>query len=98
MGVVAKSPRLTPIVGEKVWFGPRGWGGWGWQPVSWEGWFVTGAGAAVIVALLARWGDDQAGGLIIGVVIALIVVCFLKGTSPGSVGAKRAFDRERKQQ
>lgn len=81
-----------------MWFGPRGWGGWGWQPVSWEGWVVTGAAAALIVAVLARWGEDRAGGPVIAVASALIAICILKGTSPGSVRAKRAFDREREQQ
>lgn len=33
--------RHEPIVGTKVWFGPKTWGGWGWQPVTWEGWLST---------------------------------------------------------
>jgi cell division protein FtsW (lipid II flippase) len=58
--------------------------GWGLSPVSPEGWAVTlvAIGAVVCVAVLTRhrwWA-----GLV--VVVALLIVVFLKGTSPG--GAK----------
>ncbi len=45
--------RFDPLVGEKVWFGPRRHG-WGWRPVSWEGWVVL-VGSAVVSLGVRRW-------------------------------------------
>lgn len=68
------------MLGRKAWFGPRRMG-WGLSPVSPEGWAATlmGAAGAVCVAALTRnkWWISLA------VVAALLLVVFLKGTSPG---------------
>lgn len=70
------------MLGRKTWFGPRpmGWR-WGWVPVSPEGWAVTllAIMAAVCMAVLIRHGWRIA----LIVVVALLIIMFLKGTSPG---------------
>ena len=89
--------RMEPKLGSKVWFGPRS-GGWGWEPVSWEGWLVTIISALVLVATYAlRRGQPDFAPAFFGLIGALILVCCLKGTSPGSAKEKEAFDRQRGQ-
>jgi hypothetical protein len=48
--------RTTPLIGEKPWFGPRR-AGWGFAPVSWEGWAVI----AVFVAIAIAKGTSPGG-------------------------------------
>jgi hypothetical protein len=74
-------PRLT----KKPWFGPRRLPGWGWSPVTWQGWLV------IVVFLAAIAG---CAFLLPGVVLRLIAeavlvllllaVCLLTGTRPTS--------------
>lgn len=70
--------RTKPLLGRKVWFGPRRMG-WGLSPVTPEGWVVLLVAVAAIIcvaALVRPW-------VAFVVVAALILVIFLKGTSPG---------------
>ena len=75
--------RVTPLVGTKVWFGPRRYG-WppGWEPVSWEGWVATLAWVVALLGVPAIHGPLQLV-LAAGACLGLIVTCVLKGTSPG---------------
>jgi hypothetical protein len=68
------------VVGRKAWFGPRRLG-WGLSPIAPEGWAVTlvALAAAAGLAVLAR--HDRWAAL--ALVAALLVIVFLKGTSPG---------------
>jgi hypothetical protein len=74
--------RLT----KKRWFGPKKWG-WGWRPVTWQGWLVVLVYVALI-ALLARdvKNLDQTTFFIILALatIILIIVAYLTGGKPGS--------------
>lgn len=87
--------RMTPLIGRKVWFGPRRYG-WGLNPVSPEGWAVVVVSVAAIIVVAAvthvRWAA-------IFVVVAMLAVIFLKGTSPGGSTEWAEFhearDRER---
>jgi hypothetical protein len=80
--------RTKPLVGTKPWFGPRSWFGWGWTPMSWEGWAVLGV--FLVAVLVTR---EPAGTFVW--VPALIAVCWLKGTSPGGPAARRRLQIER---
>ncbi len=73
--------RTRPVLGRKAWFGPRRGVGWGWSPVSPEGRAVSLLGVVAIacVAVLAR--HDWWIALVVAA--ALVIVVFLKGTSPG---------------
>lgn len=84
----------TPILGKKLWFGPRGFG-WGWSPVSWEGWTIS----AIVFVLCIMFAGKEPPLSTIGVgaaVLGLIVVAVLKGTLPGSGADRDEFDRERR--
>jgi hypothetical protein len=82
--------RFTPLVGTKVWFGPRGFAGWGWSPVSWEGWIACLIAIAVMV--LGAAVGPPTGMVIIGAATAvLLVAAALKGTAPGGFSAARQF-------
>lgn len=74
--------RTKPIVGRKVWFGPRRYA-WGWSPITAAGWavLVAGVGAAIVLATTvssARW-------LSLVAVAVMLAIIFLKGTSPGGL-------------
>jgi hypothetical protein len=90
--------RTKPLLGRKAWFGPRQLG-WGLSPVSAEGWAVTAAAAAVTVGLAVADGGDRWSALIARksaiVMIPLVVIVFLKGTSPGG---RRAWEEFRASQ
>jgi hypothetical protein len=80
------------LIGRKVWFGPRRLG-WGLGPVTAEGWAVVGIGVAVAVLLFVIDRHYRWLGLI--AVAVMIVIAFLKGTSPGGPGAWEEFQATR---
>lgn len=90
--------RTRPLVGKKLWFIPRGFGGWGWTPASWEGWVIVGIGTIAIVApipLIGEIGPVLYQLWAFGVVLGLFVICSLKGTSPGGRRKRAEYFRER---
>ena len=73
---------MSPRVTRKAWFGPRRIG-WGWAPVSWEGWAAAGAFVVLItVSVVVFRGADLVIALIV-LLAALLAVCFLTGDPPG---------------
>lgn len=69
--------------------------GWGWAPISWEGWTTT-----VLVLAPLYWPRERGDTVIeaatvIGVTALLLVLCLMKGTSPGGAKARAEFDRHR---
>jgi hypothetical protein len=75
---------MPPLVKEP-WFGPRRLLGYGWSPVTWQGWLVI----VVFVAALFACAFLLPGvGLKVGAEIVLIAlllaVCLLTGTRPSS--------------
>jgi hypothetical protein len=86
--------RTRPRVGKTLWFGPRRDGlGWGWTPVTWQGWVVVAVFVAAIVA--APWlleGGVAAIG-IAGALAGLLLVAWAKGSSPGGRRQAQEFDR-----
>ena len=92
--------RMTPLRGTKAWFGPRRMG-WGWEPVSWEGWLSTSV-ALVLIIVPVAWAategteDLRLAAWIVGVAAALVLISRAKGTSPGGPSLRRQFDRTRK--
>ena len=78
------------MITKHPWFGPKQRLGWGWTPVSWEGWAVTLFFIAVIVGVQLYFGPSlMAGCCTIGAIVLLLVVCFLTGTKPGGPGFNR---------
>ena len=86
--------RATPIIGTKVWFAPRGFGDWGWTPVSWEGWATHAV--LVLAAVLVGQIAEPDWLVILGCLAALVGICFLKGTSPGGGVQRAEFERGRR--
>jgi hypothetical protein len=72
--------RTKPLLGRKAWFGPRRMG-WGLGPASAEGWAVT-AVAVAAAAWLAATDDHRVWPSLLAVAV-LLVIAFVKGTSPG---------------
>ena len=73
------------MITKHPWFGPKQSFGWGWKPVSWEGWAVT---AAWLLAVAAAWfflGPTTFAFQVaaVALVIVLIAVCWLTGLPPG---------------
>jgi hypothetical protein len=85
--VVEDEPLATgrEIAAEGYWFGPRsGLLGWGWRPVSWQGWLVVALTILALVAATLLGPDDRRTPLYVLAVIALSsATCGWKGTSPG---------------
>ena len=84
--------RTTPLIGSKVWFGPRRLG-WGLSPVSPEGWAVSAAFIAVHTLARRRGAGWRARG---AMAAAFLVVVALKGTAPGGFRARRVLDEARR--
>jgi hypothetical protein len=89
--------RTKPLVGEKLWFGPRRFG-WGWGPASWEGWVVV---AAFLAVAIGAGTIRESRGWSLVAVGGLLLICWIKGTSPGGPAAARRLkveqERERRQ-
>jgi len=78
---------------KKYWFKRRSFG-WGWTPVSWEGWLVTLAWLAVFVYLISTAEQDQTRNYIFIFlsVIILLSICLIKGEKPRWQWGKRLED------
>ena len=80
----------------RYWFGPRRFG-WGWSPVSPEGWVITAAIAVVgMVASRALRGRPFSQlGVALVTTSALVLIAMATGTRPGSTmlgsGARKAL-------
>ena len=65
------------------WFGPRRFG-WGWTPISWEGWVVTILFLAVVLGASLIFGRAPTTIYVgLGAAAALVVICLLTGLPPG---------------
>ena len=80
--------RSVPLVGEKVWFGPRRFG-WGLSPVSVEGWVVTGTLLLLSFALVRRFPNRPLVRHLPA--LALVAIAIAKGTAPGGPRARSAL-------
>jgi len=72
------------VIRKHPWFGPKQTFGWGWTPVGWEGWLVTGFFLAVTIAASVLFGPSAITLYVtVAAVGALIAICWLAGTPPG---------------
>jgi hypothetical protein len=81
-------PMRTRVT-SKAWFGPRKYFGWGWRPVSWEGWLAAATFAALFVVGIVAWPHSRPIVVVAGVALYGVVVV-LSGDRPG--GPRRRND------
>jgi hypothetical protein len=79
------------MITKQPWFGPKQYFGWGWTPITWQGWAVTGLYLAVLLAgveYFATYLKDMVTGLLIAVgsTAIYLVIIALTGTKPGGPG------------
>jgi hypothetical protein len=67
--------------------------GWGLAPVSAEGWLVSAAAVVVAVGLAVL--DKHSRWTALLVVAVLLIITFLKGTSPGGPRQWEEFQAQR---
>ena len=71
------------MITKHPWFGPK-LIGWGWTPISWEGWLATALCAAIVIlAGVVFQGSLMFVYVTIAAVSALLAICLLTGTRPG---------------
>jgi len=68
--------RLT----QQPWFGPKRVG-WGWTPITWQGWVGTLVWGIVLCLAAAR---GQSWPVLVGLIVAFVLFCYLTGGPPGS--------------
>jgi hypothetical protein len=72
------------MITKRPWFGPKRYSGWGWTPVSWQGWAVTLVFLVVVIACRVHFGGGVPGAIAIVVCLAAYLgVISLTGTRPG---------------
>lgn len=71
---------------KKLWFKVKRYG-WGWYPVSWQGWTITLVYAVLLGIAVGRVSNyaighsvDTAGSLIVPILLHLVWIAFLIGT------------------
>lgn len=71
----------------KPWFGPKRVTGWGWSPVSWQGWAVSGVFLVLVAVSLIAWPGAAGSLVVVGLVVVLVLVALLTGDPPGGPGS-----------
>jgi hypothetical protein len=76
------------MITKKPWFGPKRTFGWGWTPITWQGWAVTAIHLVTLFAAVGYFGlyrKDTLTTLLIafGSSAVLIGIAMLTGTKPG---------------
>ena len=81
--------RTKPFLGGRPWFGPRSFG-WGWVPISWQGWVAVVVGILLISEAEAELDGAVKDLAVLLSVGALVALCIAKGTAPGGgLGLRR---------
>jgi len=69
-------------VSTRYWFRAKRYG-WGWTPITWQGWAVLAAFVALLAAdavvFLPRKALPDYIACFVGLTVLLLVVCWLKG-------------------
>ena len=86
--------RTRPLLGHKAWFGPRRIG-WGLSPISAEGWAVTLVAVVAVICVATLTRHTRHAWWAALVVVALLIVVLLKGTSPGGSRAWEEYQAQK---
>jgi drug/metabolite transporter (DMT)-like permease len=87
MNALKLSPR---IIMKNIWFKAKEYG-WGWYPVTWQGWLVLVVFVALMIANAFRLnGSSRADTIPVEFLVETVVlvgiligICFWKGEKPG---------------
>lgn len=72
------------MITKRPWFGPKRYFGWGWTPVTWEGWAVTAIFLVIVIAGRVHFGAGLPGFVSIFLCLAVYLgIIVLTGTRPG---------------
>lgn len=82
-------PKQTPP--QRLWFKRRRYG-WGWMPVTWEGWLVTVIFLVTVLIAALRLSPAYLLPVIVVETACLLLVCFAKGPTPRWRMGKRPTD------
>lgn len=70
---------------KEPWFGPKRIG-WGWRPLTWQGWLSTFIFVGLVVGVSSLFGRSAFSlGLIVGLLIVFMLVIFVTGGPPGRI-------------
>ena len=76
------------MITKRPWFGPKRNFGWGWTPVSWQGWLATLVFAIAAIGARVYFGPTAYSFLaVVGCIAVLVAVMVLTGTKPGGPGS-----------
>jgi hypothetical protein len=68
-----------------IWFKSKRYG-WGWTPLTWQGWVVTGAYVGLIVLSAVAFPPRQSTfafvASVLGLSVVLVTICWIKGEPP----------------
>ena len=70
-----------PLLTKKAWFGPK-YLGWGWRPVTWEGWVSTLVFVGIVYVDFQYYGQNVYS--LIGLIILFCLFAYVTGGKPGS--------------
>jgi predicted anti-sigma-YlaC factor YlaD len=65
------------------WFGPKTGFGWGWTPITWQGWALSAVLLAVVFGLTFAGDWRGRGAVCLGLVAGYTLIVVLTGTKPG---------------
>jgi hypothetical protein len=65
------------------WFGPKTGFGWGWRPVTWQGWAVTALFIACITGISYAAAFAARFAVFAAIVVVYLIVVVATGTKPG---------------
>ena len=68
----------------RLWFKAKKYG-WGWYPVSWQGWIIVAVFAFIIGFLVVNtsWMNSWQGWFVVGILLGVLLgVCRKKGEKP----------------
>ena len=78
---------------EKLWFRRKLYG-WGWTPVSWEGWLVIAVYIGLLIFGVSKMDHEGTKNITVILLLTagLIYICYRKGEKPKWQWGKRIED------
>ena len=65
------------------WFGPKKRFGWGWTPVTWQGWTIAALFVACILGISYAKSFTTKFAVFAAIVVVYLIIVVATGTKPG---------------